>query len=271
MGQEGSKDGEGFQDQPPAENGGNNRNITAPKQRKNMVKSDESGHEVERNGLITQDKQERGASATVSRVPAGEKEQKLSVSHGFDEELRLNQRMISDKLMTQDLRKVNEDEQMPTTEGEPPRLTSMKEMQMARKLNEITSDSNSSKNQDIPDHQNVSNEKPNERPGLSRTPQTSNDVLLLGEASSSIDKSNSSPKSNIEKKLESHSLRLAALMKKSPGASGILSGNPMASVEGANKLKTKTYECIEYKAEYLTETTPKLSDEVCIYSILDIF
>ena len=153
MGQEGSKDIEGLQDQIPPQNGANNENqkFGAPLPRKDHVKTKELRDQIGTNESIMPNKQLQGASAMANPVPVDADQQKQSMTHGFDQELQpnhANEQTISDKQMS--IAEGNTRTQLPSTE-----------------LRQNGDDTRSNRNQEL---QNPSAEKTDERHRLTKPP-----------------------------------------------------------------------------------------------------
>ena len=257
MGQEGSKDGEGLQGQISPQNGANNENqkFGVPMQRKDPVKTEEL---IGTNESIIPRKQPEGASAIVNSVPVDANEQKQSMTHGFDQELRQNEQTISDKFMAHDSRQIGRkaNKQMPTAEGNT--RTQLPSAGLAQNGDNV----GSNWTQEL---RNPSSEKTGET--LTKPPHDLSDSHSPGRILSTHEKASSSPKSKIEKQLESHSQRLAALLKKTSPANDLAldtSRDPSETFASADHLKPKTYECIEYKTECRTEAVTSAATEVCI-------
>ena len=260
MGQEGSKDSEGLQDQISPQNGANNENqkFGVPMQRKDHVRMEEVRDLIGTNESIIPSKQPEGASAMVNPVPVDANEQKQLMTHTFDQELRQNEQTISDKFMAHDSRQIERkvNKQTPTPEGNTrTRLPSTG-------LGQNGDNMGSNRTQEL---RNPSSEKTDER--LTKPPHDLSDSPSLGRIQSTNEKASSSPKSKIEKQLETHSQRLSALLKKTSPANNLAvdtSRDPSETFASADHLKPKTYECIEYKTECRTETVTSAATEVCI-------
>ena len=247
MGQEGSKDIEGLQDQIPPQNGANNENqkFGAPMPRKDHVKTRDLGDQIGTNESIIPNKQLQGASAMVNSVPVDVNQQKQSMTHGFDQELRPNEQTISDKFMTHDARQIERkaNKQMSIAEG------NTRKQLPSTELRQIGDDTRSNRNQEL------QNEKTDERHRLTKPPHALSDSPSSDRILGTNGKASPSPKSNIEKQLESHSERLAALLKKPSPVNDLpvdTSRDPFETFLSADRLKPKTYECIEYKTECRT-------------------
>ena len=263
MGQEGSKGSEGLQDQIPPQNGANNENekVGVPMQKKDHDKTEELGDLIGTNESIIPSKQLQGASAMLNSVPVDANEQKQSMTHGFDQELRQNEQTISDKFMAHDAKQIERkaNKQMPIAEGNT--RTKLPSTGLAQNGD----NSRSNRNQEL---WNPSSERTQEH-WVTKAPQDlSQELHSSGRILNTNEKASSSPKSNIEKQLENHSQRLAALLKKtspSNDSAVITSRHPSETFSSADRLKTRTYECIEYKTECRTETVPSSATKVCMY------